>query len=95
MVGRRERGEVNADGWVYARRGGSSENLSVALCFRRVSRGNAARRSGQATEAVLSSTLPVSVTLLIAPFHRAFSKEEIGEHFRANGNVCVCVHLCA
>lgn len=97
MVGRG--GGGNADGWVNARRDGSSENLSVALCFRRVSRGNAARRSGQATEAVLSSTLPVSATLLIAPFHRAFSKEEVGEHFRANGNVCeyvcVCVHLCA
>lgn len=62
---------------------GSSENLSVALCFRRVSRGNAARRSGQATEAVLSSTLPVSATLLIAPFHRAFSKGEVGRHFPA------------
>lgn len=61
---------------------GFSENLSVALCFRRVSRGNAARRSSQATEAVLSSTLPVSATLLIAPFHRAFSKGKVGRHFR-------------
>lgn len=53
-----------------------SENLSVALCFRRVSRGNAARRSGQATEAVFSSALPVSATLLIVPFHRAFLRGE-------------------
>jgi len=64
-----------------AKRRGSSENLSVALCFRRVSRGNAARRSGQTTEAVLSFALPVSATLLIAPFHRAFSKGEIRIHF--------------
>lgn len=41
-----------------------SENLSVVLCFRRVSRGNAAWRSSQATKALLPPPLPVSATLL-------------------------------
>lgn len=50
-----------------------SENLSVVLCFRRVSRGNAAWRSSQATKALLPPPLPVSATLLTVSWKRCSS----------------------
>lgn len=41
-----------------------SENLSVVPCFRRVSRGNAARRSSQTTQALLPSPVSMSAAIL-------------------------------
>ena len=60
----------------------SSENLSVVPCFRRVSRGNAARRPSQATKTLLPPSLSVFAALLTVSSRRRCS---LSSFARTNG----------